>query len=393
MIAIGRLFECLLARQTGQARPPSTPVAQLPLAALAAARPHAATLERLGCRTWGDLRALPRGGLARRFGDALLTALDCAWGDAPEVYPWLTLPEVFDEPLELSSQVETASALLFGARRLLMRLHAWLRLRQHGLLAVRLVWQVDRRRNVPTEGSLLVRTAEPTLDMAHIQRLLAEHLAQTTLAAPAHTLRLQTVETARLDGASASLLIDETRRGDSLHQLVERLGARLGTERVLCARPLADHRPEFMQVWIPVADHPEFIAKKDCLTLAMREKRLKNAVQGSKGGTLAAATPARRASGSGADAMHPTWLLATPQPLVVQRNRPIYQGPLTLLAGPQRLEAGWWTPDASGRAAAPAALRDYFLARSPGAGLLWIYRERLPHAATRPGWFLHGLFA
>jgi protein ImuB len=93
------------------------------------------------------------------------------------------------------------------------------------------------------------------------------------------------------------------------------------------------------------------------------------------------------------DALYPTWLLATPQPLAVQRHRPLYQGPLTLLAGPQRIEAAWWEPDATGTAAAPAALRDYFVARSAQAGLLWIYRERLAQAGAQPGWFLHGLFA
>jgi protein ImuB len=77
----------------------------------------------------------------------------------------------------------------------------------------------------------------------------------------------------------------------------------------------------------------------------------------------------------------------------VQRHRPLYQGPLTLLAGPQRIEAAWWEPDATGAAAAPAALRDYFVARSAQAGLLWIYRERLAQAGAQPGWFLHGLFA
>ena len=434
LIAIGRLWQSLqvpLAQSDPQ--PPAsrwhsvagasapaliaprklTPPAQLPLAALAAARPHLATLERLGCRNWGDLRALPRGGLSRRFGSELLAALDRAWGLAPEVYPWLTLPEHFDEPLELPAQVETAPALLFGARRLLARLHAWLQLRQCGVLALRLGWQVDRRRNVPPEGSLLVRTAEPTLDMAHIERLLAENLAQTLLAAPAHTLRLTTLETARLDGASASLLIDEARRGDSLHQLVERLGARLGPERVLCAVTHADHRPERMQAWVPVAENPEFIAENHHLTLGFVKKSMKNGSARAKGGAAAPGTPAARSGKaprtanarptvagaasapltSGADVLYPTWLLAAPQRLAVQRNRPLYQGPLTLLAGPQRLESGWWESDATGHAAAPAALRDYFLARSAQTGLLWIYRERLPPGGGTPGWFLHGLFA
>jgi protein ImuB len=206
----------------------ATPPAQLPLAALAAARAHLATLQRLGCRTWGDLRALPRGGLARRFGDGLLDALDQAFGEKPELYPWLTLPEAFDEPLELPAHVENASALLFGARRLLALLHAWLQARQRGALVLRLAWQMDRRRNGPTDDHLLVRTAEPTLDMAHFERLLAEHLTHITLAAPAIALRLATVETAPLPGASASLLLEDRRQGDSLHQLVERLSARLG---------------------------------------------------------------------------------------------------------------------------------------------------------------------
>jgi hypothetical protein len=43
------------------------------------------------------------------------------------------------------------------------------------------------------------------------------------------------------------------------------------------------------------------------------------------------------------------------------------------------------------------ALRDYFLARSEQAGLLWIYRERLTTArleADKPAghWYLHGVF-
>ena len=65
----------------------------------------------------------------------------------------------------------------------------------------------------------------------------------------------------------------------------------------------------------------------------------------------------------------------------MQQGQPQYQGPLTLLAGPQRLEAGWL----EGR----AALRDYYVARSPGAGLVWVYCDRL--GAAR--WYLHGLFA
>ena len=59
-------------------------------------------------------------------------------------------------------------------------------------------------------------------------------------------------------------------------------------------------------------------------------------------------------------------------------------GPLTLLAGPQRLEAGWLDGDAH------CALRDYYVARSAVAGLVWLYCERLSGQAC---WYLHGLYA
>ena len=65
-----------------------------------------------------------------------------------------------------------------------------------------------------------------------------------------------------------------------------------------------------------------------------------------------------------------------------EEPRDVYQ------AGPHRIEAGWWDD-------LPAA-RDYYLASSPRAGLLWVYRTR---SHTQAGellheqWFLHGLFA
>ena len=406
LIAIGRLLERLDARYHGAPGPAATPPALLPLAVLAAARPYLPTLERLGCRTWGDLRALPRGGLVRRFGDGLLDALDQAFGDKPELYPWRTLPEVFDEPLELPAHVENAGALLFGARRLLVLLHAWLQARQQGALALRLTWQMDRRRHVAEHDHLLVRTAEPTGDMAHFERLLAEHLARVTLAAPAIALRLATVETAPLPGASASLLLEDRRQGDPLHQLVERLSARLGAAQVQRVEPRADHRPERMQAWSAAVEVSNLIANNDQKTLGSGKKSLKTSkkmatrppavagpgAEAPNARSVVTASvdtlppdlwPRHRPAASAAlcatlqpDALYPTWLLTTPQRLAVQRHRPLYQGPLTLLAGPQRIEAAWWEPDASGTATAPAARRgDVGARRAParrGGGALFV---------------------
>jgi protein ImuB len=362
LLALGRLW----------ARMPDASLHTLPLHSLVAARAHLPTLLRLGCNSWGQLRALPRAGLARRFGQALVDALDCAYGTRPELYPWLTLPEVFEARLELSAAVESAPALLFAARRLLAQLLVWLRARQRGVLALELLWELDARRSNAlhvdahhqgdSQGRLALRTAQATQDMAHLQRLLAEQLAQVTLPAPVLYLRLRSLQTQPLGGESHSLLPEDVRKGDSLHQMLERLGARLGREQILCVQAQASHRPEQMQAWTPWTAQPLRRSAADTPESSVRA------------------------------ALLPTWLLEPPQPLQVLQDCPQYQGPLTLLAGPQRLETGWLEGD--------VALRDYFVARSAQAGLLWIYRERLPHAGAKKtsadlhlGWFLHGLFA
>ena len=130
--------------------------------------------------------------------------------------------------------------------RLLKQLQVWLQLRHRGVLALALRWTMDARRNTATQGELVLRTAEPTGDMDHLQRLLAEHLARVTLPAPVLYLHLRTLETQPLTGRSASLLPDDVRKGDSLHQMLERLSARLGATGV-AVPSLADHRPEHMQ--------------------------------------------------------------------------------------------------------------------------------------------------
>ena len=382
---------------------------RLPLATLPEAREHLPTLKRLGCTLWGDLRALPRGGVARRFGAGLLDGLDRAYGLKPEVYTWLQVPEVFDVPLELFAQVETAPALMFAAHRLLSQLRIWLQSRQRGIIAMELVWEMDARRNTATHGQLLIRTAEPTRDMQHMQRLLAENLARITLPAPVLYLRLRSVETAPMPGVSDSLLPDELLDGDSLNHLLERLSARLGKEHVLQVVPYADHRPEHMQIWLDFYSGGQ--GKKGVRGKAQSLHNSSGKPCIPEAGVLAKKHKTQIASNPGMDGLlYPTWLLTVPLKLAVRDNRPLYQGPLALLAGPQRLEAAWWDvahvqPARAGSGKPLAVLRDYFLARSEQAGLLWIYRERLTGAqqeaalANKPAngqeasyWYLQGLF-
>lgn len=332
----------------------------LPLSSLGAAREHLEMLERIGCRTWGELRRLPREGIVRRFGQPLLDALDRAEGLQPESHDWLALPETFDASLELPALVEEAPGLMFAAQRLLTRLRLWLSGRHAGVLGLKLIWSLDARRDVPPRGELLVRSASPTRDMVHLGRLLAEHLAHVRLPAPVHALRLLATETTPWAPATSTLLVEEQSKGQPLEQFIERVSARLGPHRVLRWTPRADHRPERRQAWVP-AQSP---------------------VQ------AAAFEPGPH------DAMYPDWLLREPRRLRTNaQDRPVYQGQaLTLRLGPHRIEASGW----AGQDTAPV-MRDYFIAESPKSGLLWVYHERLASAGHAPPgtahWYLHGFFS
>jgi protein ImuB len=379
LIALGLLR---LKLRGESALPPRLPQ-ELPLDVLSAAREHVAILERTGCRTWGDLRALPRAGVARRFGAGLLDALDAAYGERPERYPWLTLPEAFDQKVELAALATTAPELMWSAQRLLTQLQVWLQARHRGVLALELEWTLDLRRlngvRLPSHEQLVVRTAQPTQDIAHLRRLVGEHLSRCSLSAPANHLRLRSLETLPWPGASKSLLPEEDVKGERLHQLVERLSVRLGESNVLVPVAHADHRPERMQYWEP--------ARNSAATLSADRPRK----------AAGAITPASRPGNRPelpCDALYPPWLLPQPLQLEVRGEKPQLHGPLRLLAGPQRLETGWWDAGAQG-----PALRDYFIARSEQAGLVWVFRERLAvragvEADTAPvRWFLHGIYA
>lgn len=353
----------------------------LPLGVLPGVAAHSHTLARLGCRTLADVRALPRGGLSRRFGAGLLQTLDRAYGRSPEAFDWLVLPSVFDARLELPGRVESAPALLFAASRLLQQLCAWLAGRQAGITAFTLRWLHDwHRRDSSREGEWTVRLASPTRDYTRMSRLLAEHLQRIQLQAPVGDISLHADAIEALPVGNQPLFQEhredqlsehpdalptpsaQRAQRDALLALLEKLSVRLGPERVLQARMLADHRLECAQQWRP-------------------------AVQAQAG--------ARREASHVyllADMPQPGWVLPAPLPLALGREmgqHPIYQGRLTLLAGPHRIEAGWWDAH-TGHA---RFTRDYYLASSAHAGLLWVFRAQQAADEAGSPWYLHGFFA
>lgn len=339
-----------------------------PLALLVADDAQAAALQGMGLQRLADLRRLPRDGLARRFGPALLADIDRARGHAAEAHAWLTLAPRFASRLELMCRADTSAQLLVGARVLLERLLAWAGARQARIARFTLVMHHEPRRHragtdpPPDRTALVIAPAEPAADAGHLYSLLAERLGRLPLPAPALELSLSCDQLVAGTPPNGELFASPASQREGLARLVERLQARLGAERVQRCLPVADHRPECSTRW--------------------------QAVDPARLGLPAATADAAAGLPDAAAALaaQPLWLLSPPQPLAEQAQRPLLDGqPLQLLAGPERLETGWW--DEAG-----PAVRDYFIAQAASGALVWVFRHRLPVEGVGPGWFLQGRF-
>ncbi len=287
--------------------------------------------ESVGIRTLGELLRLPREALAKRCGQALVDDLDRAVGALAEPRQFFAPPARFDARLELPGEVRHAEGVLFAARRLLMQLEGLLAARQAGVR--RLLLSLFHHKKDAT--SLEINFASPTREAERMARMLHERLAAVCLKEAVEAIGLQAEDFTPLHERTAGMFGDAQAEGEAWAKVVERLQARLGSGSIHGLTLQPDHRPE--HAWRRVEpgewDPREFVQ------------------------------PGPR----------PAWLL--------EPARRVPKMDYELLAGPERIECGWWDGD--------EARRDYFIARS-GASLVWVYRERSGEAEE---WFLHGLFA
>ena len=317
------------------------------------ARAYAAWFDGIGCTTLGELRRLPRSGLQRRCGGALLDLLDAAYGLAPELYEWIAPPETFHARLELFDRIDDAELLLEGSRRLLLQLVGWLCARQLAVERITLKLEHERGRVARPPTCIDVALAEPAWRDEHLVRLLKERLAKTVLDAPVIGLELEAVQVQPMAPPSESLFPEPGGTEDDRMRMLELVAARLGADNVLQPLLKADYRPEQANAWVPVQHK---VADK------AREARMPPDVM---------ALP------------RPTWLLAKPIALLMRNHRPFYGSPLRMTSSPERIEAGWWNGPQT---------RDYFIAEGQDHTLYWVYRERIGADDAEPRWFLHGLF-
>ena len=301
-----------------------------------------ALLNSIGASTLGDCLRLPRDGLARRAGQRLLDNLDRALGLRPDPRRPFVAPQTYNAALPLPASVTQADALLFAARRLLAELCGWLAATGHGVQCPR--FEFIHEKQIVTVITLELSSASRDLDL--LTTLLRERLARTALPCAAIEIAIASGRVTPLASNNLSFLPDSAGQAENAVRFVERLNARLGANTICGLTSHADYRPE--RAW------------RVCRPGAANEN--------------AAGVPILA---------RPLWLHTTPKPLHETNATPQERDgkPLSLLAGPERVEAGWW----DGQHVA----RDYFIARNQAQSLLWIYRERNVPAR----WYVHGFFS
>ena len=307
--------------------------------------PHDLTvaLAALGWVRVKDVLKQPRAGLLRRFGDALLTDLDRALGQAPDPREPHRVPEDFCCTTDLLFDIIDAERLFIPVEMLLHQMEGFLRAR--GAAANRIALELKHTREAMTRHEFGSR--HPLRSAGDWLRLVRERLTAEPFPEAVTALKLSAPQLVMHQAQNESWLPTPGVRQEKWQVLIERIASKLGDGSVFGVREISDHRPE--QAWEAESNqHPA------------RSPRNTHVTQ---------------------DKPRPLLLLTEPRALVTLDGAPQHHGALTLLAGPERIETGWW----DGR---PVA-RDYFVAKNPAQEICWIFRD------YRFGkkWYLHGYFS
>lgn len=224
-------------------------VASLPVPALRLPLATVEALYRLGIERIGQLAAMPRAPMVRRFGKDVALRLDQAFGHVFEPLNPLVPKETPARRVTFVEPIGRIEDLQSVVRRLADRLCRDLECGSLGVRRLDLVFErIDRR-----SSALRIGTAKATREADHLAKLFDE--------------RLQTVDPGF--GIEAAMLIaskveplserqveaNGLQEGDAAHvdlsRLVDRLGARLGPKRVYRLVPVESRVPERVMKRVP----------------------------------------------------------------------------------------------------------------------------------------------
>lgn len=286
-------------------------------------------LARMGLRTLAQLQAVPRSSLARRFSPKLLAHLDALLGERDLGLTLYCPPDRFQAQVELGFEVESSQALLFPLRRLIADLALYLVARDGGVQHFQLL--LEHEGHPPT--CVPVGLLAPERDAARLFELARGWLERARLPAPVRAVALHAAELPPFVPERRELFDPRPQQTTPWEALRERLRARLGEDAVQTLAAPADHRPEKATGYEPETG-------------------------------AASLVPAQA---------RPAWLLREPARLPEALPQ--------VLAGPERIESGWWDGQ--------DIRRDYYRVRTRSGQHAWAFH---PHDGDGH-LLLHGWFA
>jgi protein ImuB len=291
-------------------------------------------LKAMGVRRLRELFALPRDGVAKRFSPELLDRLDRLRGCAPDPLPLHHPPDRFETRMEFDHAIESSETLLFPLKRLLGDLCTYLNARDRGVQQFELVLHHgDHPTSILTIGlQSAQRSIAALFDVCRL-KIQGQPAPGAVRALGIRAAHLHAFVPDAID-----MFGDQVGSQLAWPQLADRLRARLGADKVYQLIATDDPRPE-------------------------------NAWRRRTG----ADAPRRQDEAPVADRSRPTWLFRRPLPL--------HGSPREILAGPERIESGWWDSE--------DICRDYYVIETRHGQRAWAFQ--LAGAAGR--WMLHGWFA
>jgi protein ImuB len=345
-------------------------------------------LHHVGVRTLGEAFRLPRAELARRIGSDDLAALDRLrhGGVVPPAY---RPPTRFAHRVEFDAAIDAWPPLRFPLRRLCGELAVFLAARDRGIQRCELVLAHEDR----SVTRIVTEWSTPQRDAPILYELLCNRLERTTIPRPVEAMVLRADDLPPFAPRRVDLFEPQHLEGLAWPELVERLRARLGDAAVCGLAPVADHRPE--RAWRsvpPTAPPAAFPGAAPARHPASPSAAARDAIPGiaqapptAPPAAFPGAAPARHPASPSAAARdaipgiaqarrrRPLWLLG--------RALPLSAAPRRILAGPERIESGWWDGGDT--------RRDYYLVETHTGQRAWVYRP----IGVDSGWMLHGWFA
>ncbi len=326
----------------------------LPVQSLRIADDLAAVLRELGIETVGQLMALPREGLASRFGDELLRRLDQLTGAGREVIEPRRGLAALKTSYALEEPTADRGVLSQVLEQLVDQLARQLAAQDQG--AVLLVCLL-RCASGPSV-SLRVGLLQPSASARQLLELIELHLGTVRLAGEVDRVELRATMVGRLGERQGELFAD--RWPTDPHQLavlINRLSSRLGHERVLRAELRASAAPERATKLVSVTQRTTGKLQFAICNLQSPPRPL----------LLYPAPQAMEVVCVAPD--------GPPQFVWLERRRER----VVQCVGPERIETLWWR--------GPSVRRDYYRVATESGGHLWMFRR----LADRR-WFVHGVF-